>query len=185
MNELDKAIILDRDGTINVEKNYISKIEDFEFIENVPEAIKKMNKLGYKVIIISNQSGIGRGYFSEMELRRLNDYMLNQLKNMGAIIDEIYYCPHYNKNKQTECNCRKPKLGLYKQAINNFNIDTSLSWAVGDKITDLIGPQRIGIKTALVLTGYGLEESKKSPDVTKYRNLYEFAIALEKEGKNG
>lgn len=171
----NKAIILDRDGTINVEKNYVFKISDFEFIKNTFEAIKIFNDLGYKVIIITNQSGIGRGYFTKHDLCKLNEYILKIAKSNECKIDEFYYCPHYN----IECNCRKPKLGLYEKAIEDFNIDVKNSWAVGDKTTDLIGPNKLNMKTVLVLTGYGKSEKPLS-NTKVFENLYDFAVNLKK-----
>lgn len=137
---MNKAIFLDRDGTINVEKNYLYKIEDFEFLPGVIDALRQLQRAGYLLIIITNQSGIARGYYTEEDFRKLNEWMLTTLKGQGVTITDVYYCPHlpdtqiveYRKN----CNCRKPKLGLYEQAVREHNIDLSQSYAIGDKIRD-------------------------------------------------
>lgn len=137
---MNKAIFLDRDGTINVEKNYLYKIEDFEFLPGVIEALNKLQDAGFLLIIITNQSGIGRGYYTENDFKKLNDWMVLTLKERGVTINAVYFCPHLPDAKilkyRTDCECRKPKLGMYLKAINDFDIDLSLSYAIGDKIRD-------------------------------------------------
>lgn len=138
---MNKAVFLDRDGTLNVEKNYLYKIEDFEFLPGVIEGLKLLQDAGYLLIIITNQSGIARGYYTEDDFNRLNNWMLNKLTEYGVNITKVYYCPHlpnatveaYRKN----CDCRKPQLGLFYKAIKDFNIDVSQSFAIGDKMRDL------------------------------------------------
>jgi D-glycero-D-manno-heptose 1,7-bisphosphate phosphatase len=137
---MNKAIFLDRDGTINVEKHYLYKIEDFEFLPGVIEALRKLQDAGFLLIIITNQSGIGRGYYTEKDFEKLNNWMISYLKDQGIAISSVYYCPHLPDAKilkyRKECNCRKPKLGMYQRAINDYNIDLGLSYAIGDKIRD-------------------------------------------------
>lgn len=137
---MNKAVFLDRDGTINVEKNYLYKIEDFEFLPGVIESLKKLQDAGYLLIIITNQSGIGRGYYTEKDFKRLNDWMVSNLKNQGVTINGVYYCPHLPdasiKKYRKECECRKPKLGMYFQAIKEHDLDPQLCYAIGDKIRD-------------------------------------------------
>mgnify|MGYP003302768614 CR=1 FL=1 len=129
----NKAIFLDRDGTINIDKDYVYKISDFEFIDGAIEGLKKLQELGYLLIVISNQSGIGRGYYNKEQADILFNYMKNELNKNGVHISEMYYCPHYNE----DCECRKPKLGLFYQAQREFNIDFSKSYAIGDKLRDI------------------------------------------------
>lgn len=137
---MNKAIFLDRDGTINVEKNYLYKIDDFEFLPGVVEALKKLQDAGYLLIIITNQSGIGRGYYTEKDFKKLNVWMVSTLKEMGVIINAVYYCPHLPdariKEYRIDCECRKPKLGMYYQAIKDYDLDLSHCYAIGDKIRD-------------------------------------------------
>ena len=137
---MNKAVFLDRDGTINVEKNYLHKIEDFEFLPGVIEGLSLLNNAGYKLIIVTNQSGIGRGYYTENDFVTLNNWMLDELKSHGIIISKVYYCPHLPDAKvekyRMDCECRKPKLGMYNQAIRDFDIDLSQSFVIGDKIRD-------------------------------------------------
>ena len=138
--KMNKAIFLDRDGTINVEKEYLFRIEDFEFLPGVINSLKMIKDNGYLIIIITNQSGIARGYYTEDDFRKLNDWMLDELKTQGIIVDAVYYCPHHPNAKVEQyrayCNCRKPGLGLFDKAINDFDIDLSKSYAIGDKIRD-------------------------------------------------
>ncbi len=137
---MNKAIFLDRDGTINVEKDYLYKIEDFEFVDGVVNALHLLQEAGYKLIIITNQSGIARGYYTEEDYKKLNGWMVNTLKEQGITISAVYFCPHHPtaavEEYRIDCDCRKPKLGLYEQAINDFNLDISSCFAVGDKIRD-------------------------------------------------
>lgn len=137
---MNKAIFLDRDGTINVEKDYLFRISDFEFLPGVIEALKLLQANGFLLIIITNQSGIARGYYTEEDYRILNDWMLSTLRSEGVEVSAVYYCPHHPEAKiekyRKNCSCRKPKLGLYEQAVKDFNIDLSQSSAIGDKIRD-------------------------------------------------
>lgn len=137
---MNKAIFLDRDGTINVEKHYLYKIEDFEFLPDAIAALKKLQDAGFLLIIITNQSGIARGYYSEEDYLKLNTWMLEELKRQDVIISDVYYCPHLpeariEKYRKT-CECRKPKLGLFEQAVIEHNIDLGDSFAIGDKLRD-------------------------------------------------
>ena len=140
MEMKEKAVFLDRDGTINVEKDYLYKIEDFEFLPGVIEGLHLLQDAGYLLIIITNQSGIARGYYTEEDYHTLNNWMLRELKSKGISISAVYYCPHHPDAKmkayRTDCNCRKPGLGMYEQAIKDFNIDLSYSFSIGDKIRD-------------------------------------------------
>ena len=137
---MNKAIFLDRDGTINVEKHYLYKISDFEFLPGVVDALRKLQRAGYLLIIVTNQSGIGRGYYTEADFQKLNDWMVSTLKEQGVTIADVYYCPHLPdaqvEEYRKECNCRKPKLGMYQQAILDYNIQIGQSYAIGDKIRD-------------------------------------------------
>lgn len=137
---MEKAVFLDRDGTINVEKDYLYKIDDFEFLPGVIEGLKLLQGAGYHLIIITNQSGIGRGYYLEQDFIALNDWMMKELEKDGIYISKTYYCPHLPDAKIEEyrkcCVCRKPALGMYEQARREFDIDLSQSYAIGDKIRD-------------------------------------------------
>lgn len=137
---MNKAIFLDRDGTINVEKHYLHKIEDFEFLPGVMEGLKMLQNAGYLLVVVTNQSGIGRGYYTEEDFLLLNEWMVNELKENGVDISRVYFCPHLPdatvEKYRKDCECRKPKLGMYIQAMRDLNIDLSSSFAIGDKIRD-------------------------------------------------
>lgn len=131
---MNKAIFLDRDGTINIDYGYVYEINKFDFIDGALDGLEILSKLGYLLIIITNQSGIGRGYFNEEDFNKLNKYMVDKMKERNINISKVYFCPHVDNDN---CNCRKPKLGLFYQAIEEFDIDINKSYAVGDKERDL------------------------------------------------
>ncbi len=185
---MNKVVFLDRDGTINVEVDYLHKKEDFKFEENADKAIKIINDLGYKVIVVTNQSGIARGYYTENDLKTLHVYLDEELNKIGAKVDAYYYCPHHPNAKLDEykidCECRKPEIGMFMEAAKDFSIDFSKSIIVGDKISDLEAGVRLGMKTVLVETGHGTEEKDKiyfKTDICK--NLYEFALILNEKNE--
>lgn len=144
---MKKAIFLDRDGTINEDYGYVYKISDLKYIDGVIESLRQMNELGYILIVISNQSGIGRGYYTSNDAEKLFDYMVKYLKTKGVDITKYYYCPHVDSDL---CECRKPKLKLFYDAINEFNIDLSKSFAIGDKERDLSICQVTPVKGILI-----------------------------------
>lgn len=135
-----KAIFLDRDGTINVDKDYIFRIEDFEFLPGVIDALRMAQNNGYLLIIITNQSGIARGYYNEEDFVKLNTWMLGMLKNQGITIAATYYCPHHPQamisKYRVNCNCRKPQLGMFEKAVDQYDLDLRYCYAIGDKIRD-------------------------------------------------
>ena len=137
---MKKAIFLDRDGTLNPDPGYISDPKDYELYDGVCEALAKLQKAGYMLILITNQSGISRGLISEEQLEAVHDKMKKLLKTGGVTLDAIYYCPHHPDHPYkgiAECNCRKPKPGLILQAIKEHNIDKSISFMVGDRTSDI------------------------------------------------
>ncbi|MCD6163367.1 MAG: D-glycero-beta-D-manno-heptose 1,7-bisphosphate 7-phosphatase [candidate division Zixibacteria bacterium] len=165
------AVFLDRDGVIIHEKDFIIDPDKLEFIPGSLDALKRIPP-SYKKIIVSNQSGIGRGYFTANQVERFNDVLLARIKKYGASIDKIYYCPH---TPEDNCNCRKPKPGLFEKARQQFNIDFSGSWMIGDKSSDIRAGKNIGAATILVLTGYGGKERNSLDVAADYvvNNLYE------------
>ena len=138
---MNKVVFLDRDGTLNVDKGYLYKIEEFEWLQGAIEGLQLFQQMKYKIIIITNQSGIARGYYTEKEFERLNAWMLAVLEKQGIHVEKVYYCPHLLDAKiaqyRQNCNCRKPKLGLFYKAIKKFDIELSASYAIGDKLRDL------------------------------------------------
>lgn len=158
------AVFIDRDGTINEQMGYINHVSRFILLAGVPEAIRLLNKNNYLVIIVSNQSGVARGYFPIELLEEVHASLKSSLKERGAFIDGIYFCPHYPDGVVAEysrdCDCRKPKTGLIDQACSSFEIDLHGSYVVGDRHTDLEFAHRSNLKGILVETGYGLGETK-------------------------
>ena len=181
---MKKAILLDRDGTINVEKDYLHKVEDFEFEKNVVEALKIFSSLGYTMAVVTNQSGIARGYYTEDDLKKLNEYIKKELEKHGVIIEKFYYCPHHPENGigkyKIDCICRKPNTGMLDEAIKEFNIDRTSSFMVGDTIADIDAGSRAGLTPVLVKTGHGMETLQKIGDrkIDIFDSLYEFALSL-------
>ena len=158
------AIFLDRDGTINEEMGYINHIERFKIFPFVAEGIKTFRENGFKVVVVTNQSGIARGYFTEELLIEVHQKLYEYLKKNGTKIDGIYYCPHHPTEGKGEykqdCNCRKPKTGLIEKAVKEHNIDLSSSYMIGDRFKDMIFARNLNMKSGLVLTGYGKGEYK-------------------------
>ena len=171
---MSKAVFLDRDGTINVDRAYLGKIEDFEYIPGAVEGLRILQEAGFTLIITTNQSGIARGYYSEEDFLELNNWMLSDLKKKGIKIAKVYYCPHHPNGKiekyKMDCTCRKPKLGMYEKAIEAFDIDLSLSFAIGDKIRDSAICEKTACRGYLIST---LEEKDIIDGVNngKYRNI--------------
>ncbi len=138
---MEKAVFLDRDGTINEDVGYVCKIEDFEFLPGALQGLKMLQDAGYLLVIITNQSGIARGYFTEREYRELEHYMFEKFRKSGISVAGSYYCPHHPEGKIPEyrciCPCRKPEIGLFIRAAKEHDIDFSQSFAIGDKLRDL------------------------------------------------
>ena len=131
---MNKAIFLDRDGTINIDKGYVYKPDDFEFLPGAIEGMRILQKSGYLLIIITNQSGIGRKFYTENDFDVLNQFMLSELEAEDVKISGIYHCPHVPSEN---CLCRKPLTGMFEQAIRDFDIDINASFSIGDKLRDL------------------------------------------------
>jgi D-glycero-D-manno-heptose 1,7-bisphosphate phosphatase len=164
-SEKKRAVFLDRDGTINVEVGYLSRPEDFALIEGSAGAVKRLNDAGLLVVVVSNQSGVARGYFGEEDVRRVNEKMVRELERSGARLDAIYYCPHYPEGAVEEyrvaCNCRKPEPGMIRRAEAELNIDASISYVVGDHRGDILLAKNVGARSILVVTGHGADELEK------------------------
>ena len=155
-----KTIFLDRDGVINKEINYLHKIEDFEFIKCVFEVCQYLINLNYKIDIITNQSGISRGYYTEKDFQIINNWMLDQFKNNGINILDVFHCPH---SPNADCNCRKPKPGMLLQAKIKHDIDMSNSWLVGDTEFDISAANSAGVlNTILVKSGHKINEDSSN-----------------------
>jgi D-glycero-D-manno-heptose 1,7-bisphosphate phosphatase len=155
-----KTIFLDRDGVINKEVNYLYKIKDFEFIDGIFDVCLSFKKAGYQIIIVSNQSGIGRGYYSKNDYKILTKWLLNQFKQKNIDILDIFYCPH---TPNDSCNCRKPMPGMFLEAKNKHKINMKKSWMIGDKETDIQAAIASGVnKTILVSSGHKIDKFSSS-----------------------
>jgi len=151
-----KTIFLDRDGVINKDVNYAYKIIDFEFNDGIFDVCIYLQNLGYKIIIVTNQSGISRGYYSENDFQTITNWMLAQFKKNDINILDVFYCPH---SPDSLCNCRKPKPGMLLNARYKHNINMQNSWIIGDKEADIIAGISSGItNTILVKNGHKIDE---------------------------
>ena len=153
-----KTIFLDRDGVINQEVNYLYKIDDFEFIDGIFDSCRYLQNLDYKIIIITNQSGISRGYYSERDYLILTKWMLSMFTKNNINILDIFHCPHGPKS---ECNCRKPKPGMFLEAKKIYNINMQKSWMIGDSERDITAANSAGIKNTILVTS-PLEKGEKN-----------------------
>lgn len=154
---MNKAIFLDRDGTINEDSGYTNKVENLEFIDEAILGLQKMLHWDYKFIIVTNQAGIARGRYTEEDYFAFRNEMHKRLKENGIIITAEYFCPHHLKGKikeyKIDCNCRKPKTGMLEQAAKDFNLNLSKCWMIGDMPSDIIAGKNAGCRTIQVLTG--------------------------------
>lgn len=163
--EQKPAVFLDRDGVLSVEKSYICSLDDLEIFPYVKECITKMKEKRYYAIVVTNQSGVARGLFSEEILQEMNTYLIEEIG-----VDAVYYCPHHLKGKiekyRKECNCRKPKTGMIEKACQELQIDMKKSYMVGDRASDILLGQNAGLMTVLVESGYGTKrlEQEVTPD---------------------
>ena len=137
-----KVAFLDRDGVINKDSGYLYKIEDFEFLAGCVEALQLLQQKGYHIIIVTNQSGIGRGYYTEGDYQQLTRWYLNELLAQGVAITDVFHCPH---TPEDACDCRKPQAGLFLQAANKYSIDYTSAIMVGDKLSDIEAAKAAGI----------------------------------------
>lgn len=163
-----KALFLDRDGVINIDKGYVYRIDDFKFIPQTIEFIKKMQKEGFLPIVITNQSGIGRGYYTLEDFKTLTKYMLEAMNKEGIIIDDsqIFFCPH---SPDSNCDCRKPKPKMILEAIERFNIDPLKSLLIGDKRSDIEASYRANLAKAIYIDSY--DSITKAFDFNSFEEL--------------
>ena len=152
------AIFLDRDGTINVDHGYVSEIDNFEFIDGVIDAMRELKRMGFALVLVTNQSGIARGMFSEDQFMQLTEWMDWSLADRDVDLDGIYFCPHHPEaiveELRQSCDCRKPEPGMLLTAQQELNIDMASSYMVGDKIEDMLAAKAAGVgKKVLVRSG--------------------------------
>ena len=163
---MNKAIFFDRDGVLNVEVGYLHEVEKFQWIDGAHEAIKLCNDNKILAIVVTNQSGVARGFYTENDVKKIHAFMQDDLKKIGAHIDAFYYCPHhpegiidaYKKN----CECRKPKAGMILQACSDFNIDKKISILIGDGKRDIESAENAELKAGILFEGGNLFEVVKT-----------------------
>ena len=182
----NRAVFLDRDGTINVEREFLHQPDEFHFIPGAAQAIRLLKEAGFRVIVVTNQSGIARGYYDEAAVNRLHSYMDGELISIGASIDAYYFCPHHPEYSSDDngktCGCRKPLAGMLLKAAADFSLDLSTSFIIGDKLADVQAGLNAGCRPILVRTGYGAEEAAKLPSgVPVYADLLTAARAIVEE----
>lgn len=156
------AVFIDRDGTLSEEVGYVNHPKRLRLLPRSAEAVRLLNEARLRAVVITNQSGVARGYFSEEVLHAVNAELVAQLKAQSAFLDGLYVCPHHPKEGQppyrVPCDCRKPKPGLLLRAAEELGLDLAASYMIGDKISDVEVGKRAGLTSILVLTGYGLGE---------------------------
>jgi D-glycero-D-manno-heptose 1,7-bisphosphate phosphatase len=181
---MNKAIFIDRDGTLVQEVGYLKMLEDLRFTYRAPEALRIFKELGYLNIVVTNQSAIARGILSPKELKKIHQKMITLALEEGAVIDDILVCPHYPEGRvspyNVECECRKPKPGMILGAQSKRDLELDQCFVVGDKYSDVELARNAGVQAVLVLTGYGAEtRTKLEVPVESYPNLYSFATSLQ------
>jgi D-glycero-D-manno-heptose 1,7-bisphosphate phosphatase len=155
-----KTIFLDRDGVINKDNKYIYKLDDFEFMTGIFDSCIYFQSLGFKLVIVTNQSGIARGYFNDNQYQELTNWMISQFDEKNINLLDILHCPHGPKS---QCNCRKPKPGMFLNAQIKYNIDMQNSWMIGDSERDIIAANSAGITNTILLSAKdGLEINKSN-----------------------
>jgi D-glycero-D-manno-heptose 1,7-bisphosphate phosphatase len=184
----NRVAFLDRDGILNVDKGYLYKIEDLEWVPRAKMAVELLCGLGYKVVVVTNQSGIARGYYTVADMEKLHAYMEQEIEKAGGKISHFYYCPHLPEGSvpeyAVECNCRKPKPGMILQGIKDFNADMEESFVVGDSQKDVDAAAAAGLKGFLYMGGdiadfiwqvvkanFNLIECDTMPDLRKFEAL--------------
>jgi len=176
------AIFLDRDGVINHETEYCHKIEDFKLIDGILDFLKFANKLSEHVFIVTNQAGIGRGFYTEDQYQILTDHMLSLFEKHEIKISRVYHCPHHPEGKgqyKQQCNCRKPRSGMIVQAIKDFDIVREQAILIGDKASDIAAAKHAGLAQAyLVETGHTITPEDKLTATGCFANLTELQCFL-------
>lgn len=177
------AIFLDRDGVINQDTGYVGSVDDFHFIDGVIEAMQLLKKKGYCLVVVTNQSGIARGYFTEEAFMQLTEWMDWSLADRDVDLDGIYYCPHHPEASveayRQQCDCRKPAPGMLLDAAKHLKLDMAASYLVGDKLSDLQAAKAAGVgHPMLVKSGQSLDESAVGQAEAVYDDLLAFAKAV-------
>ncbi len=159
-----RAAFLDRDGTLNVEIQYLHRVQDFEWIPGAVESVRRLNEAGVLVLVVTNQAGIAHGKYTERDVHTLHDHMRRELEEHGAHVDRFYFCPFHPEGVIPEyrraSRCRKPNAGMLEQGMSDWELGPDECVMVGDKNSDVEAGLSLGVQTVLVETGYGAEHSK-------------------------
>ncbi len=173
MNRTRPAVFLDRDGTINVEVNYLRRLEEIQLLPGVGHAMEHLRAAGYPLVVITNQSAVARGMITEADLADIHRELQRQLHDAGTEVDGIYYCPHHPEHGsppyRRDCACRKPNPGLLKRAALDLGLDLERSYMVGDNLSDLQSGWNAGCRVVLVRTGYGAGTCREADGETRDR----------------
>ena len=192
---MNRAVFLDRDGVINKETNLLSDIKKLEILPNSEKAIKILNNLGFYVVVVTNQPQVARGMITESDVKQINEILKKRLRQKGARIDAMYYCPHHPERHhpdikpecikyRIDCECRKPKIGMLKKAEKSFDFNLNASFLIGDQTRDILAGKNAGCRTILVKTGHCGKDGKYAVDPDFIcKNLYEAAKLIEKNTK--
>jgi D-glycero-D-manno-heptose 1,7-bisphosphate phosphatase len=160
------AMFLDRDGVINVDIGYLHRPEDCVFVEGIFDLVKRAGAAGLLVFVVTNQAGIGRGYYDEAQFAHFTSWMLQQFVDAGAPLTKVYHCPHHPTDAlshfRVACDCRKPEPGMFLQAAREFDVDMARSTMVGDKASDLLAAARAGVGRRVLYLGGGLPEDARA-----------------------
>lgn len=186
---MERVIFLDRDGTLNEEVHYLHRKEDLKIFEGVPKALRRFRENGYRLVVVTNQAGVARGYYQEADVKALHQYMNELLSSAGAGIDGFFYCPHHPEHGIGEykkiCHCRKPDIGMFEQAERYFDVDKAHSWMIGDKLIDMEAGRNYGVKTVLVGTGYGARVHRELIGQMRDGRLCQADLSADGRGTNG
>jgi D-glycero-D-manno-heptose 1,7-bisphosphate phosphatase len=167
-----KGVFLDRDGTLNIDRGFVYTREDFIFINGAIEALARLKKMGFILVVVTNQSGIARGLYTEEDVNSLHEYVNDELRVHGTGIDRFYFCPHHPEalvqSYRKDCACRKPKPGLILQALSDLSIDPKVSYLIGDMMRDICAGKRAGVRSILIQEH---EESVDTSDCSEIPDL--------------
>lgn len=188
-----RAVFIDRDGTISEEVGYVNHVTRYRVFPFAAEAVRVLHEAGWLAILVTNQAGVARGYFKEELVGEVHGLLARELEREGARLDAVYYCPHHpsvgEPPYRQDCDCRKPRPGLIHRAASEFGLDLSACWMVGDRYGDTELARNAGVRSALVLTGYGRGELEHQSHTWRHRpdlvaeNLLEAAKEIVKSDK--
>jgi D-glycero-D-manno-heptose 1,7-bisphosphate phosphatase len=179
-----RAVFLDRDGTLIVEKDYLADPDDVELVEGAVEALRRLRKAGFLLVVVTNQSGIARGLYTEADYHAVAERVDQELARRGVELDAVRFCPHH-PDHTGPCDCRKPATGMYRDAAAELGVDPARSWFVGDKPSDVLPARELGGQGILVRTGYGEALEKEVADDVAVVDDLGAAAALILAGKDG